>query len=131
MKRPQPAPRDDLTKAIGVCAVAWALPGAGHLVLGRRRTGAILLVALPLMFAVGIWLEGRLAPFGSGQLLVTLAALADLGIGAPYLCAVFLGLGDGRVAAPTYEHGNTFLVAAGLLNLLVVLDAWDVARGRK
>ena len=33
--------------------------------------------------------------------------------------------------AATYEHGNTFLVVAGLLNVLVVLDACDIARGRK
>ena len=31
----------------------------------------------------------------------------------------------------TYEYGNTFLVAAGLLNSLVVLDAYDIALGRK
>ena len=114
-----------------MCVVAWALPGAGHLLLGRRRTGLILLVALPLMFAVGLWLEGRLFPFDTGQPLVLLMALADLGIGAPYLAAAALGLGDGRVVAPTYEYGNTYLIVAGLLNLLVVLDAGDIARGRK
>ena len=114
-----------------VCAAAWAVPGAGHLLLGRRRTGSILLAALPLMFAVGLWLDGRLFPFEAGQPLVLLMALADLGIGSPYLVAAALGLGDGRVVAPTYEHGNTFLIVAGLLNLLVMLDAGDIARGRK
>ena len=64
-----------------------------------------------------------------GSRLVLLMALADLGIGMPYLAAAALGLGDGRVVAPTYEYGNTFLIAAGLLNLLVVLDAGDIARG--
>ena len=111
------------------------MPGArclyGHLLLGRRRTGSILLAALPLMFAVGLWLDGRLFPFEAGQPLVLLMALADLGIGAPYLVAAALGLGEGRVVAPTYEHGNTFLIVAGLLNLLVMLDAGDIARGRK
>ena len=60
-----------------------------------------------------------------------LAAVADLGIGAPYVAARALGLGDGRVVASTYEHGNAFLVVAGLLNALVVLDAYDIALGRK
>ena len=41
-----------------------------------------------------------------------------------------MGLGEGRVVAVTYEYGNTFLVVAGLLNMLVVLDAYDIARGR-
>jgi hypothetical protein len=31
----------------------------------------------------------------------------------------------------TYEYGNAFLIVAGLLNMLVLLDAFDVAEGRK
>ena len=31
--------------------------------------------------------------------------------------------------AVTYEYGNAFLIVAGLLNLLVVIDAYDVAHG--
>ena len=33
--------------------------------------------------------------------------------------------------AVTYEYGNTFLIVAGLLNALVVIDAFDIAMGRK
>ena len=131
MAQARHAPRPAAPDPVLVCAAAWAVPGAGHLLLGRRRTGLILLAALPLMFAVGLALEGRLFPFDAGQPLVLLMALADLGIGMPYFAAAALGLGDGRVVAPTYEYGNTFLIVAGLLNLLVVLDAGDIARGRK
>ena len=42
-----------------------------------------------------------------------------------------LGYGRGEVRAVTYEYGNAFLIVAGLLNLLVVIDAYDVAMGRK
>ena len=114
-----------------ICVVGWAVPGAGHLWLGRRRTGIILLIALPLMFAIGLLLEGSLFPIDMARPWVALAAIADLGIGAPYVVARALGLGAGRVVAATYDHGNTFLVVAGLLNVLVVLDAYDVALGRK
>jgi hypothetical protein len=41
------------------------------------------------------------------------------------------GWGPGEVVAATYEYGNTFLIVAGLLNALVVLDAFDLASGRK
>ncbi|OFW29931.1 MAG: hypothetical protein A3H97_03860 [Acidobacteria bacterium RIFCSPLOWO2_02_FULL_65_29] len=114
-----------------LCLAAWILPGAGHLWLGRRTTGLILLVALPLMFAIGLGVEGRLFPFTLSEPLVCLAAIADLGIGVPYFVASGLGLGAGRVLAATYEYGNAFLIAAGLLNLLVVVDAYDIALGRK
>ena len=39
--------------------------------------------------------------------------------------------GNGTVTAVTYEYGNTFLMTAGLLNALVILDAFDIAMGRK
>ena len=42
-----------------------------------------------------------------------------------------MGAGAGRVTAATFEYGNAFLIVAGLLNMLVVLDAFDVAQGRK
>ena len=114
-----------------ICAVAWAVPGGGHLWLGRRQKGLTFLVALPLMFAFGLWIEGRLFPFDVSQPLVALAAFADLGLGIPYLVAKLMGAGGGRVVALTYEYGNAFLIVAGLLNMLVVLDAFDIAQGRK
>jgi hypothetical protein len=114
-----------------ICALAWFIPGGGHLWLGRRQKGIVFLVTLPLMFALGLWLEGRLFPFELTQPLVALAAFADIGIGLPYFLAVVAGAGEGRVVAITYEYGNSFLIVAGLLNMLVVLDAFDVAQGRK
>jgi uncharacterized protein DUF6677 len=114
-----------------LCLASWAVPGAGHLWLGRRSKGIIFLVALPLMFAIGLAIKGRLFPFDLSEPLVALAAVADLGIGLTYFVANALGFGAGEVRAVTYEYGNAFLIVAGLLNLLVVVDAYDVAMGRK
>ena len=119
------------TNSYVICAAAWAVPGAGHLWLGRAQKGVVFLVALPLMFATGLWLEGRLFPFELSQPLVALAAFADIGMGVPYFAAKVAGLGTGRVIAQSFEYGNAFLIVAGLLNMLVVLDAFDVAEGRK
>jgi hypothetical protein len=91
----------------------------------------VFLVTLPLMFAVGLLLKGRLFPFEFSQPLVALAAFATLGNGLPYLVASALGAGQGVVTAASYEYGNTFLIVSGLLNMLVVLDAYDIAVGRK
>jgi Family of unknown function (DUF6677) len=103
----------------------------GHLWLGRRQKGIVFLVALTLMFVCGLWLEGALFPFQLAEPLVALGALADLGVGLPYIVARAVGAGAGQVVAVTYEYGNTFLIVAGLLNMLVVLDAFDIAKGRK
>ncbi len=114
-----------------VVLLAWLVPGAGHLWLGRRQKGLIFLVALPLMFAVGLMIEGRLFPLELSEPLVFLGAIADRGIGIPFLIARFMDVGAGLVTAVSYEYGNTFLMTAGLLNFLVILDAYDIAVGRK
>ncbi len=119
------------THPLAICAVAWLVPGAGHIVLGRRQKGLVLLVSLSLMFATGLWLEGRIFPFTWSDPLVALEAVSDLGVGLPYLVAQGLGVGAGRVVAATYEYGNTFMIVSGLLNMLAVLDAFDIAVGRK
>jgi hypothetical protein len=114
-----------------VCGLAWLIPGAGHLLQGRRQKGLVFLLALPLMFATGLWLDGRLFPLEFSDPLVFLGAIANRGIGAPYFIARLMEAGLGTVTAASYEYGNTFLMTAGLLNFLVVLDAFDIAKGRK
>ena len=114
-----------------ISIAAWLVPGAGHLWQGRTQKGTVFLIAIPVMFVLGLWLDGRLFPFEPSQPLVALAAFASVGNGIPYFIASLLGLGQGVVTAATYDYGNTFLIVAGLLNMLVVLDAYDIALGRK
>lgn len=89
------------------------------------------MAVLAAMFALGLALQGRIFPIEFSQPLVALAALAEIAIGAPYFIARALGAGAGNVIAETYEYGNSFLIVAGLLNSLVVIDAYDIAMGRK
>lgn len=110
---------------------AWLVPGSGHWWLGRRFKAGVFLFAIVAMFGIGLLLQGRLFPFESSQPLVFLAAAADVAAGVPYLAAWALGWGQGQVAAVTYEYANAFLIVAGLLNMLVVLDVYDTAVGRK
>ncbi len=114
-----------------LCLASWAIPGAGHLWLGRHSKGIIFLIALPVMFALGVALHGRLYPLELSDPLAALAAVADVGIGAMYFGAIALGYGAGQVRNVTFEYGSTFLMVAGLLNLLVVIDVRDIAMGRK
>src|SRR3954462_1545760 len=114
-----------------VCVLAWLIPGAGHLLQGRRDKGLIFLVTVPFMFGFGLWLQGRLFPLEWSDPLVFLGAIADRGIGLPYVIARMADAGAGTVTAASYEYGNTFLMTSGLLNFLVILDAFDIAQGRK
>lgn len=125
------AERAQSANPILICLIAWLIPGGGHLWQGRRQKGLVFLAALPVMFAIGLWLSGRLFPFELSQPLVALEAFANAGMGLPYLIASALGLGQGVVTAASYEYGNAFLIVSGLLNMLVVIDAYDIALGRK
>ncbi len=114
-----------------LCLAAWAVPGAGHLWMGRRQKGIMFLLTLPAMFLAGLLLHGRIFPFELSEPLVALAAVANIGAGAPWLLARMMDAGAGTVTAATYEYGNCYLIVAGLLNFLVVLDAFDIGMGRK
>jgi hypothetical protein len=114
-----------------VTIAAWLVPGAGHLWFGRRQKGIIFMVTLPVMFFTGIWLQGRIFPFEVSEPLVALAAVANLGVGLVWFIARSLEMGLGVVTAATYEYGNTFMIVAGLLNFLVMLDVFDIGMGRK
>ena len=111
--------------------LAWLMPGAGHFTLGKRQKAYIFASVLPVMFVLGLLMDGRLFPFVPSDPLVALASLANVMAGIPYLLARLFGAGGGVPTAITYEYGNTFMIAAGRLNTLVMLDAFDVSRGRK
>ena len=114
-----------------LCLASWIVPGAGHFWMGRRQKAIVFLLALPAMFVTGLLLHGRLFPFELSEPLVALAAVANVFAGAPWAIARMMDAGAGTVTAVTYEYGNCFLIVSGLLNFLVILDAYDVAMGRK
>jgi TM2 domain-containing membrane protein YozV len=110
---------------------AWLLPGAGHFYLRRPGKALVFLGAIGALFLLGVAMDSRLEMnLGLDDLLASLFSLAQMAIGLPYVVARLLGVG-GDVRSVTFEYGNTFTAVAGLLNVLVVLDAYDTAVGRK
>ena len=114
----------------GFVVLAWLIPGAAHVVLGQPRKGVVFFGVLTAMFLMGCAFDGRLFPFQSSEWLVFLAAVAQWGVGLPRMLGGAVGVGAGDVTSITYEYGNTFLMASGLLNALVALNASDLARRR-
>lgn len=120
---------------IGVAS--WAVPGLGHLIQKRWARGLLLGGAVWAMFLTGLWLGGHLFAFsgkdpGLAGLLQLLPMSANVGTGLLYVVCWVANLGFAEHAqVSTYEYGNTFLLVAGLLNYLAMLDAFDIAAGRK
>jgi hypothetical protein len=118
--------------AVPACIFAWLLPGAGHLYLRRTGKGLVFLGCIGALFVLGVAMDSRLnMVLGLDDLLASLFSLAQMAIGLPYFAARALGFAAGEVTSVNYEYGNTFTAVAGLLNILVVLDAYDTALGRK
>jgi hypothetical protein len=120
--------------------LGWAIPGAGHLAQGRAVRGGLMGGSVWAMFLIGLWLGGHLHNIFNGEMgaLAQIFGLFNLGVGAAYVFSLLTGMGFVELSElgnyarqATYEYGNTFLMVAGLLNYLVMLDAFDLAVGRK
>ena len=122
---------DDRPNAWLLGAAGWLVPGAAHALQGQTQKAIVFFVTLLAMFAIGIAFGGRLFPLQPSDPLVFLEALAEWMLGLPRIVAGTAGYGRGDVVGAAYEYGNTFLIVSGLLNALVLLDAMDLATGRK
>ncbi|OGF59954.1 MAG: hypothetical protein A2Y62_07890 [Candidatus Fischerbacteria bacterium RBG_13_37_8] len=130
----------------------WLIPGLGHLLQKKYGRAAIIFLIINFLFLFGLFgLKGKLYAQEPGNPISIFAALGQKGVGVPYF--IIKGkaaheekekpfdsfytinkdytLRDGMPASPFYEYGVTFTVSAGLLNLLLLFDIFDIATGRK
>lgn len=120
-----------LSTLVRVCVAAWVVPGLGHLLLGRKWRALILFAAIVAMFLMGIGMRGEFFSTSSGSYLQTLGYFGELCVGVAMPAARFFGYAGGDPLFVSADFGTAYLVAAGMLNVLAILDAYDVAMGRK
>lgn len=124
-----------LDKWAAPVALAWLLPGGGHFYLKHWNRGALLLFAIGGMFVCGLLMRGRMFEPESGDLFTTVVNwggyLADLATGSLYFLATWLGYKQELMAAAVADYGSKFLVCAGLLNILAIIDAFEISVGEK
>lgn len=127
-----PAPSaGDWRQGILAGALAWLVPGAGHLYLRRPGRALIFLVVVLATAYTGWRLDGALPHFEQTGPLALLKSLAAIGLGLGYGLLRFVFGYEGDATAGGYEYGSAFLLSAALMNILLVLDCWDIARGEK
>lgn len=115
--------------------LGWLIPGGGHFLQKRSSRGALVLLSVVCMFLLGIMMRGPLFQPQGGDLLTIViyygGFLAHLATGVLYFVTAALGYNQADVAGHVHDYGTKFLVAAGLLNVLAMVDAYEIATGKK
>jgi hypothetical protein len=95
----------------------------------------LLLAAVAVTFLLGLMMRGAMFSPQTGDILTTLiycgGFLGDLASGLLYLLTVWLGYAQPDMPGHVHDYGTKFLVAAGLLNILAMVDAYEIATGEK
>jgi hypothetical protein len=128
---PPPAPDRPQGNPVVAMLSAWLVPGLGHFYLKRRLRGLAFFVLVIASLLIGVRLDGNLYQVVAGQPLTILATLGSMGMGFPYFLLRYGLHYQGDVMGAGYEYGTAFLLTAGLMNLLLVLDTLDIVRGKK
>ncbi|HTD43617.1 MAG TPA: DUF6677 family protein [Bryobacteraceae bacterium] len=129
------APVASISKWAPAVLLAWLVPGGGHFLLKRPARGAILGASVAIVFLLGLMMRGTLFQPEGGDLLTMViyygGFIGDLLAGILYFLTVWLGYSQPDMPGHVHDYGTKFLVAAGLLNLLAIVDAYEIATGRK
>jgi fermentation-respiration switch protein FrsA (DUF1100 family) len=129
------APHVPLRSPFLTAALAWLIPGAGHFLLGRRARAIIIFLTVLAAFAVGLLLHGPIFQPGGADVLTrvinTGGFIGDIASGAFYFIAVSCGYFPPDTGGHASDYGSKFLVVAGLLNILSIVDAYEIATRQK
>lgn len=130
---PLASPQDSRREAIAfiVGAAGWLVPGMGHAILKMWGRAAACFVTVGLLVIFGAGMRGNVFNSNGNDAFDRLGYVADLGAGTFYFVARSLETTGADVSHADGDYGTRFLAAAGVLNLLAALHAYEAARGRK
>jgi hypothetical protein len=112
-----------------IFAASWAFPGSGHFIQKKYAKGTVFFGGVLILIVMGMVLEGQFGELTEVQPLTVLKFIGSLGTGLLYGIGKALGQGGGDLAARTFDIGSTYLCAAGFMNILVSINAYETAKG--
>jgi hypothetical protein len=114
-----------------VVVSAWAVPGLGHGLLGRWGRGAAFFIAVGGLALAGFSMRGFVFPLHSNNPLGTLGYIADAASGVFYFAARLLENGGPDISRAAGDLGTRFIAAAGVVNLIAIVDVLEIVGGRR
>src|SRR5947199_9894176 len=109
-----PKPQPVTAMSVVVPAIAWLIPGAGHLIQKRWIRGLLLMASIVCMFVLGLAMQGRVYKPNGGDMLDIRGFVGDVGAGGLYSLTRALNCGQGEIARASAEYGTTFVSVACL-----------------
>jgi len=127
----QAKPRAGMGMTFSACVAGAIVPGLGHALLRKWDRALVFFGCITMMFILGLQLDGRIVSPDLGSLFPALKFMAEAGSGLLYWISLLQGFGVGDPTAYTHDYANVFIYVAGLLNMLVIVDVFDIAMDRK
>jgi hypothetical protein len=113
------------------CIAGLLVPGLGHAVLKKWMKALVFFFSISIMVTLGLQLHGQLYGPEFTDIFSTLQFISEAGSGLLYWVPFVAGYPMPEPSAYTFDFANRFLYVAGLLNMLIVIDAFDISLGRK
>ena len=119
------------TLGISAAVAGWAIPGLGHLLLRQWSKALLYFLCVGGLACAGLAMRGGVFGGNSADMFDRLGFFADLGMGGFYFLAHTIQSTGPDVAHASGDYGTRMFATAGMLNLLTVLEAYEIGRGRR
>ena len=123
------ARRETYAFALGIAG--WLVPGLGHILQKMWGRALVVFCTVGAMILLGTGMRGNVFTSATSDAFDKLGYVADLGSGGFYVVARMLEKNGPDVSHADGDYGTRFIAAAGVLNLLAALHAYEAARGHK
>lgn len=120
-----------LARGVSAAVAAWVVPGFGHLMLRRWTSAAVYFLCVGGLAFTGLFMRGAVFGPGAPDMFDRLGFFADLGAGGFYFLAQLVHGTVPDIAHASGDYGTRMFATAGILNLLTVLEAFEIGSGRR
>ncbi len=145
--------QNHVKKAVLSCFLTWLVPGLGHLYLGKKVPALVFFCIIHLAFILGFTHDGRFFVIDEKHSVMSyLQTMTNIAVGPLDMAGRIYSYGhltyflpkqrnknyEGtistmrkRIESPVSRYGTAYLLTAGLMNILLMLNVFDISIRRR
>jgi hypothetical protein len=116
---------------VAVAVAGWLVPGLGHLLLRRWGKAVVYFLAVGSLAVAGLLMRGNVFQSNGADAFEMLGYIADVGSGLFYFFAQRIDTAGPDVSRAAGDYGTRLIATAGVLNMLCVLEAFELGLRRR